>query len=570
MSKAKRIFAILSILCLACCIFSCALFTSAETATPEECESTPPTTALGLSTNWWPTQVTVTDLADNAGIHYGFTDCSYGHRAGPTTLFALDGLHFRVANYSATAGDNSFNFFVSSAASASDAQFGADAGKLSFVIGSDGKVVLYTAKHAGGDTLCDANEDLAYAALSTKSWDVKFAMQEDGSLQLTIAGKTLTISASVLTDSEIGTNVYVAFEARGATTYSFDLVALHGGECTKADAEPPEPVKPQDPANPIEKELEIPVIDGDIYAKWGTSWDIADRTEDGIEISGTTTHGTRVGYANAVNLDGLRIVLNKVDIQNQVLTFTLGNEDCIWWDSNCLMFMLYNQDHTEAGAPSPNGWLRIREFGENQHDELIQPFANPVFGTEDALTSITIRFYKGVEGQWYLCVNDEVFPFDIERTHLDNLDEVYVTFGTWDGNAVEFSYFVDTITCTNDEAKVFDVMDKIDAIGTVTLDSEDAINEAKEAYSSLYKGLKPLVSNYAKLTAAAIDLEELKAAQQPADPTPEKPTPSDPTPEKPAEPTPEQPVTGNALPVAGIAVTLLALGAAAFTLRKKA
>ena len=128
----------------------------------------------------------------------------------------------------------------------------------------------------------------------------------------------------------------------------------------------------------------------------------------------------------------------------------------------------------------------------------------------------------------------------------------------------------DTITCTNDEAKVFDVMDKIDAIGTVTLDSEDAINEAKEAYSSLSKGLKPLVSSYAKLTAAAIDLEELKAAQQPADPTPENPTPPDPTPEKPAEPTPEQPVPGNALPVAGIAVTLLALGAAAFTLRKKA
>ena len=56
------------------------------------------------------------------------------------------------------------------------------------------------------------------------------------------------------------------------------------------------------------------MADGDIVDKWGGGILIEDITEDGVETNGVTGWGKRVGYVNEVNLDGLRIVLNKVYI----------------------------------------------------------------------------------------------------------------------------------------------------------------------------------------------------------------------------------------------------------------
>jgi len=57
------------------------------------------------------------------------------------------------------------------------------------------------------------------------------------------------------------------------------------------------------------------------------------------------------------------------------------------------------------------------------------------------------------------------------------------------------------------------VIAKIDAIGTVTLNSEKAIKEARSAYDALTDAQKDLVTNYAKLVAAEKKLAELKEAQ---------------------------------------------------------
>ncbi|MGM9640016.1 MAG: S-layer homology domain-containing protein [Faecousia sp.] len=57
------------------------------------------------------------------------------------------------------------------------------------------------------------------------------------------------------------------------------------------------------------------------------------------------------------------------------------------------------------------------------------------------------------------------------------------------------------------------VMEKIDTIGTVTLDSEEAISEARAAYDALTEDQKALVSNYETLTEAE---EMLKALQKAA------------------------------------------------------
>jgi len=66
------------------------------------------------------------------------------------------------------------------------------------------------------------------------------------------------------------------------------------------------------------------------------------------------------------------------------------------------------------------------------------------------------------------------------------------------------------------DAEVLGVIAKIDAIGEVTLDSEDAILDAREAYDALSEEKKAYVINLSVLEAAEVALEELKAeAEQP-------------------------------------------------------
>ena len=60
------------------------------------------------------------------------------------------------------------------------------------------------------------------------------------------------------------------------------------------------------------------------------------------------------------------------------------------------------------------------------------------------------------------------------------------------------------------KAEIAAVIDKIDAIGTVTLDSETAIQEARMAYNELSDAQKARVTNLATLTTAEQTLEKLK------------------------------------------------------------
>lgn len=69
-----------------------------------------------------------------------------------------------------------------------------------------------------------------------------------------------------------------------------------------------------------------------------------------------------------------------------------------------------------------------------------------------------------------------------------------------------------------DKAAAQPVVEMINAIGTVTLDSEEAIAAAREAYDALTDDQKQYVDNYDVLTAAEEELEELKEeAEAPED-----------------------------------------------------
>lgn len=79
------------------------------------------------------------------------------------------------------------------------------------------------------------------------------------------------------------------------------------------------------------------------------------------------------------------------------------------------------------------------------------------------------------------------------------------------------------------------VIDAIDRIGTVTLNSEYAIRSARAAYTALTPAQQELVTNYTTLVRAEQRLQQLQDAEKPNPDRPDRPDPT-PNPEKPEKP----------------------------------
>lgn len=78
--------------------------------------------------------------------------------------------------------------------------------------------------------------------------------------------------------------------------------------------------------------------------------------------------------------------------------------------------------------------------------------------------------------------------------------------------AVAPETYVNVIVLTGEQlSEVQNVIDLIDAVGEVTLESEEAITTARSAYDLLDEDLKELISNYDILVSAEKDLANLKA-----------------------------------------------------------
>ncbi|MBO5425581.1 MAG: terpene cyclase/mutase family protein [Lachnospiraceae bacterium] len=77
-----------------------------------------------------------------------------------------------------------------------------------------------------------------------------------------------------------------------------------------------------------------------------------------------------------------------------------------------------------------------------------------------------------------------------------------------------YAKVVVTETVDPDEEAAEAVISKIQSIGTVTLESETAIIEAREAYDALTDAQKELVTNYSTLTTAEATLAQLKETEE--------------------------------------------------------
>ena len=134
-------------------------------------------------------------------------------------------------------------------------------------------------------------------------------------------------------------------------------------------------------------------------------------------------------------------------------------------------------------------------------------WSNPSGSYVAAINGLS-EFDNGAKSGWMYSVNGNHSSMSVAQYTLK------------DGDSVIFHY-TDDFTLEQgssggqtDQSAADEVEKKIDAIGTVTLDSEEKIKAARKAYDALTAAQKKLVDNYSKLTDAEKKLEQLKASDE--------------------------------------------------------
>ena len=113
------------------------------------------------------------------------------------------------------------------------------------------------------------------------------------------------------------------------------------------------------------------------------------------------------------------------------------------------------------------------------------------------------EFTNGVYSGWLYSVNGKQPNIGVSAYYLEDGDKIvlhYTDDYTKGGGS----------SINGDEAAAAEVEKLIDAIGTVTLNKEEKIEEARKAYDALTYAQKQKVTNYSKLTEAEAKLKELK------------------------------------------------------------
>ena len=108
-------------------------------------------------------------------------------------------------------------------------------------------------------------------------------------------------------------------------------------------------------------------------------------------------------------------------------------------------------------------------------------------------------------------IDDEVTKDS--KTAIENAREAYEALDDTLKSQVQNLTKLEEAEKAYDQLMAKEVMDKIDAIGEVTLESEQAIQEAEEAYEALTEAQKESVTNYNKLTEAQKAWADLKSTE---------------------------------------------------------
>ncbi|MBR4622512.1 MAG: DUF4430 domain-containing protein [Ruminococcus sp.] len=239
-----------------------------------------------------------------------------------------------------------------------------------------------------------------------------------------------------------------------------------------------------------------------------------------------------VGVDTAANVPGeypgWTSTLNDWFINQGVSSFTVADGTLEAGDE---IAVLYTITWLDCGGSYMNNdtSLKALEFSAGELDKEFDPavteYTLTLSGEEEIYVTPTaanknfqVRTYKNsyvpeTKGAEYK--RSEAVPVaDGDKLFIGVGDPAWPTMNYSEGGIPKTLY---TVTIVNDtteqdnEAAAAEVEALIDAIGEVTLDSEDAINEAYTAYSRLTDEQKALVDNYDVLEAAMAKLAELKA-----------------------------------------------------------
>lgn len=118
------------------------------------------------------------------------------------------------------------------------------------------------------------------------------------------------------------------------------------------------------------------------------------------------------------------------------------------------------------------------------------------------------EFTHGENSGWLYMVNGMLPTVGLTSYHIDDGDSIYWYY------TVDWTKDPAASAILEEEVTAEDVIKLIDAIGTVTLDSGDAINAARMAYNKLSAEEKAKVTNYDVLLAAEAAYAELLLAEK--------------------------------------------------------
>lgn len=252
--------------------------------------------------------------------------------------------------------------------------------------------------------------------------------------------------------------------------------------------------------------------------------------------------GIKVKYDNAVpnvslrlrsyNLDGLHMTFDSLEkdasmTRNPSIGIILGgvlnsqylgyNQDgTLNHDTGILLFLDTNEGKLEAhpGASNEVGTTIVKSDALKYRNMVNREWDIKFTKTENGDFLVEICGLRGVLPAYY---------FD-GRCNIKNTAKTFVGLSCWVTGG-KFGYRLLSIHDSSTEcldssrvakehiASADSLVEDINAIGNVTLDSETAIAAAESVYNSLPEAVRYLVTNSDTLTAARASLDALKAAQ---------------------------------------------------------
>lgn len=499
--------------------------------------------AANLS-SWWSSLFKCQDIADGAGVHFEFINTNaVGVRQAFNTPFDLDGLTLKLENIENANKTATFSILLQDCADNMLDPNNPNSGVLALIavdtvdgeirFENDGIKTSGTTKRYHNDgTVLLKDDRIKYDNVSNKEFLISFHKKSNGDFDVkaTVNGEEITGStplsagmiASVTKLSDLN-SVYVGIAAgrdnSGTTKLDFKAIGYNdtssdeGGLDTKVEI--------------AKKELTVSDVVGTNF--WPSLLRTQNSATGGIKFSFTNSfRNIRMGINDAAALDGMYLKLNKITSVNNSFPRIL------------FVFSATKQAETQDGMFSllldtKSGKLKVirdrhllSQTGRATDAQYLQ-YEDTII-TDNRLKYdhikgkvVIIRTFANADGSYDLTVkigDDNELTGKItaeimaKSTAFSANQNMYLTLhaGVCQDMTADFANMsVDVVEFWSLNFNYQDVIEEIEKIGEVSLDSGAVIRNAREMYEQLIAGEKDKVTNIDKLTEAENKYNQLIA-----------------------------------------------------------